>query len=157
MVLFGTGGHFSVSVLKHLCACNLAPVALVLPEYPAASKPGLSAFDVENDTRQNSFVFEAKALSIPVIHAPKPRQSELPRVINRCRVDYILVACWPYLLSTDVLKEACNAALNLHPSLLPAYRGADPVSAQLANKERALGVSLHLLSEQFDRGDIIAQ
>ena len=49
------------------------------------------------------------------------------------------------------------AALNLHPSLLPAYRGPRPLAAQLAAGERRFGVTLHRLGPRFDRGDIILQ
>ncbi len=45
----------------------------------------------------------------------------------------------------------------MHPSLLPDYRGANPVAAQLNQQEKNFGVSIHLLSQQFDEGDIIDQ
>ena len=46
---------------------------------------------------------------------------------------------------------------DLHPSLLPNYRGADPVAAQIDYEEKNFGVSLHLLSQEFDQGDIVGQ
>ena len=52
---------------------------------------------------------------------------------------------------------ASKAAMNLHPSLLPKYRGANPVEEQLNGGEQNLGVSLHLLSDEFDAGDIVKQ
>ncbi|MFB3059470.1 MAG: formyltransferase family protein, partial [Gammaproteobacteria bacterium] len=61
------------------------------------------------------------------------------------------------LLGTEIVNAVGKAALNLHPSLLPDYRGADPVIAQIASREINLGVSLHLLSQKFDCGDIIGQ
>ena len=50
-----------------------------------------------------------------------------------------------------------RAALNLHPSLLPRYRGPDPVGRQLEVDDRHFGVTLHLLDNRFDRGDIVSQ
>ena len=47
--------------------------------------------------------------------------------------------------------------VNLHPSLLPALRGTDPVFRALARGERRLGVTLHRLAPELDAGDIIAQ
>ena len=49
------------------------------------------------------------------------------------------------------------ACLNMHPSLLPAYRGPVPVFWQLRNAEPHTGVTLHRLSDELDAGDVLAQ
>jgi methionyl-tRNA formyltransferase len=72
-------------------------------------------------------------------------------------IDFLLVACWPYLISPTLIASAAKAALNLHPSLLPMYRGPDPVTRQIECGERSPGVTVHLLSREFDAGDIVAQ
>ncbi len=69
----------------------------------------------------------------------------------------MLVACWPYLIDSSVIDSLDGAALNLHPSLLPAFRGPDPIGEQLNSDDRRFGVSLHRLSNSFDRGDLVAQ
>ena len=157
VILFGTGGYFSTQVLKHLCSCHLQPIALVLPEYPPVHLPKSQQFKIENEPINNSFVSEAEVLSVPLIYGPRANVPKLVEHIAKFRADYILVACWPYLLSSELIKLARKAALNIHPSLLPKYRGVDPVSEQIVLQEKTLGVSLHLLNESFDCGDIIAQ
>ena len=56
-----------------------------------------------------------------------------------------------------MIESVDRLALNMHPSMLPAYRGADPIGRQIACGEPRPGVSLHLLSQRFDAGDILAQ
>ncbi len=93
----------------------------------------------------------------PVDYAPAAEQEQFAARFAARRIDFILVACWPYLIGAALLGAARKAALNLHPSLLPAYRGADPLGAQLAAGDSNFGVTLHLLDAQFDHGDIVAQ
>jgi len=61
------------------------------------------------------------------------------------------------LLSEALLRLASIAALNLHPSLLPRYRGRAPVNWVLVNGERETGVTLHHMVARADAGDIVAQ
>ncbi len=61
------------------------------------------------------------------------------------------------LLSEDLLNLASIAALNLHPSMLPRYRGRAPVNWVLVNGERETGVTLHHMVARADAGDIVAQ
>src|SRR5579875_3991875 len=61
------------------------------------------------------------------------------------------------LLPRAVLQCASIAALNVHPSKLPAYRGRAPINWVLVNGERETGVTLHHMVERADAGDIVAQ
>ena len=71
--------------------------------------------------------------------------------------DLILSVFYRDLLSERVLKAARLAALNLHPSLLPAYRGRAPINWVLVNGETETGVTLHHMVGRADAGDIVAQ
>jgi methionyl-tRNA formyltransferase len=150
IILFATGVLFSQTVLDTLLAKKIKPAAIVLPEYPPAPMGNLPGAKIE-------FAGRALKLSLPIIYAPEKSQHRLPGQLSAIQADYILLACWPYLLSTDVTGLANKAALNIHPSLLPRYRGANPIAKQLAHREGELGVTLHLLNEKFDQGDILAQ
>ncbi len=69
----------------------------------------------------------------------------------------ILSVWYRRLLGSDLLALPRVAALNLHGSLLPAYRGRAPVNWVLVNGERRTGVTLHHMACEADAGDIIAQ
>ena len=81
----------------------------------------------------------------------------LYREISALKADFLLVACWPELLPENIIHAVSCAALNLHPSLLPKYRGRDPIGDQLSVRDSQYGVTLHLLENQFDSGDIVLQ
>ncbi len=62
-----------------------------------------------------------------------------------------------HLIPENVLELAPLGAFNLHPSLLPAYRGRAPVNWVLVNGERETGVTLHHMVARADAGDIVGQ
>ena len=76
-------------------------------------------------------------------------------VKNLCP-DVILVASYHRILPADVLASA-KVAVNIHPSLLPAYRGASPCYWVLRNGEPTSGVTAHFLTPEIDAGDILYQ
>jgi methionyl-tRNA formyltransferase len=61
------------------------------------------------------------------------------------------------LLPNELLKIAPLGSFNLHPSLLPKYRGRSPVNWMIINGEREAGVTLHHMVARADAGDIVAQ
>ena len=128
---------------------------LVVPEYPPAAEPEARPVEFASNPPQSRLA--RLAGSIQFAHAPEQRQQQCARLIRQRSIDFMLVACWPYLIAPEMIESVSKAALNLHPSLLPAYRGVDPVGRQLECGERRLGVSLHLLSQRFDAGDIVAR
>lgn len=71
--------------------------------------------------------------------------------------DLILSVFYRSLLPDAVLGEAKIAALNLHPSLLPAYRGRAPINWALVHGEKETGITLHHMARRADAGDIVAQ
>lgn len=153
IALFATGARFSVYVLEQLLEANLAPALIAMPGYPPAAAPGTGAI-VSVRARSG---FDRSGRDIPRIHVPPEAQASCAERLRRDAIDYLLVACWPYLLAPDLVASPRKAALNLHPSPLPRYRGPDPVGQQLAQGESSFGVTLHRLSQQFDAGAIVAR
>ena len=71
--------------------------------------------------------------------------------------DLVLSVFFREMLPARVLDAARIAALNLHPSYLPAYRGRAPINWVLVNGEASTGVTLHHMTRRADAGDIVAQ
>jgi methionyl-tRNA formyltransferase len=71
--------------------------------------------------------------------------------------EVIIVAAYGRLLPAEVLKIPPHGCLNLHPSLLPRYRGPSPVVTAIVNGESVTGITLMRLDEGMDTGPIIAQ
>jgi len=71
--------------------------------------------------------------------------------------DLIVVACYPKLFPPALLSLPQRGCLNLHPSLLPRYRGPAPLFWQFRMGERRGGVTLHYMTDTPDGGPILAQ
>jgi methionyl-tRNA formyltransferase len=146
------GSNFACEVLRALQQQDLPPDLLVLPQYPPAG--AIAAASIVETSPQP---LARLAGDIEIAYAPRLQQSRLAQRLRQAKFDFLLIACWPYLVEQCVVDSVTRGALNLHPSLLPRYRGPDPLGEQLAAGETRPGVSLHLVSQAFDEGDILAQ
>jgi methionyl-tRNA formyltransferase len=72
------------------------------------------------------------------------------------RVDLIVVGFYGKILSKKMLEIPKYGALNVHPSLLPKYRGPTPIQSTILNNETKTGVSIILMDEKADHGPIVA-
>src|SRR5690606_31475299 len=71
--------------------------------------------------------------------------------------DFLVTAAYGEYLPEKVLKMAGKDALNIHPSLLPKYRGATPMQSALLNGDQKTGVSIIRMVKEMDAGEIFAQ
>ncbi|MDJ0677008.1 MAG: methionyl-tRNA formyltransferase [Calothrix sp. MO_167.B42] len=77
--------------------------------------------------------------------------------IIKAKPDLLWVTDYRYLLPSSLIKLAPLGTVNLHPSLLPKYRGRAPVNWAIINGETQLGLTAHFVDEGMDTGDIIEQ
>jgi methionyl-tRNA formyltransferase len=92
------------------------------------------------------------------VHQPtKVRTGELAEWLREKRVDVALVMAYGRILPADVLNAPRRGAMNLHASLLPAYRGAAPINWVIVNGERQSGISLMQMDEGLDTGPVYAR
>jgi methionyl-tRNA formyltransferase len=95
--------------------------------------------------------------SVPVY---QPRTSrEMIEIIeqNDLKVDVIVVVAYGLFLPARVLELPPLGCINLHPSLLPAYRGSAPIQRAIMNGDKTTGVTTMYLTDEMDAGDIIYQ
>ncbi|MBV8724326.1 MAG: methionyl-tRNA formyltransferase [Candidatus Eremiobacteraeota bacterium] len=83
------------------------------------------------------------------------RMRDFAREIGREPFDLFLLASYGRILPKELLTIPRVGALNVHPSLLPKYRGATPIQAALRNGDRETGVSIMLMDEGLDTGDLV--
>lgn len=76
---------------------------------------------------------------------------------NGVEFDNILSINYLFILEGDILRQAKNAAVNFHGSLLPKYRGRTPHVWAIINGEKEAGITAHLMNEECDDGDIVKQ
>lgn len=72
-------------------------------------------------------------------------------------VEWVVLAGYMRLLGETLLQAYPNKIINIHPSLLPSYKGKDAVQQALASGEKTVGVSIHYVDAGMDTGKLIAQ
>jgi methionyl-tRNA formyltransferase len=78
-------------------------------------------------------------------------------LISLINPDLIIVGGFPYRFPQEILSIPRYGVVNIHPSLLPKYRGPCPQPWHFLNGERESGVTIHLMDEHIDTGPIVAQ
>ncbi len=97
----------------------------------------------------------ATELGLPVVQPTKLRTGDFARWVKAQQADLALVVAYGRILPGDVLASTRLGFVNVHASLLPKYRGAAPIAWAILNGETETGVSLMLLDEGMDTGDVL--
>jgi methionyl-tRNA formyltransferase len=99
----------------------------------------------------------ARIHRIPCLTPSSPNRPEIIEAVRGLAPDLVLSVWYRRLLGPELLAVPRVAALNLHGSLLPAYRGRAPLNWVLVNGETRTGVTLHHMTAAADAGDVVAQ
>ena len=82
---------------------------------------------------------------------------KIATISKELKPDYLFSFYFRKILKKNILDSSKICSINLHGSYLPNYRGSAPVNWQIINGEKRGGVSLHLMNEKIDSGNIISQ
>ena len=96
-------------------------------------------------------------LGVSLLRPPSVRAAETQAAIAAWRPDLMVVAAYGKILPRALLDLPTLAPLNVHASLLPRHRGAAPVAAAIRAGDDETGVSIMLMSEGLDEGDVLWQ
>ncbi len=99
----------------------------------------------------------AEERGLPVFQPSSLSRREAVDELEALAPDAIVVAAYGRILPLSVLGIPSRGALNIHPSLLPRYRGPSPVATAILDGRSKVGVTLMLMDEGMDTGDIVAQ
>lgn len=148
VVFMGTPS-FAVPILQGLVDSKYKVLAAVTqPDRPVGRKHRIQQSPVKQ---------LALKLGIPVLQPEKLSGSdELQQVID-LHADLIITAAFGQFLPTRMLQSVKVAAVNVHGSLLPKYRGGAPVQYAIMNGDQETGISLIYMVKKMDAGDILAQ
>ena len=84
-------------------------------------------------------------------------EDEIIALFNAYNVDLIVMAGWMRIVSKKFCEAFSGRIINLHPSLLPKYKGLDAVERAIKAGETETGCSVHFVTEELDSGAIIKQ
>ena len=94
---------------------------------------------------------------IPLFQPTSLRHPGAHQELSALEPDVIVVAAYGKLLPSEVLQIPRYGCLNIHPSLLPRYRGPSPVVGALLEGDKSTGVTVMMVDEGMDSGPIVAQ
>ena len=158
---FGTS-EFSVYVLEELKAHNIVPHLIVSsPDKPKGRKLIITPPPTKVWAEKNNIpVYQPKSLrSLKKDGTPfeEPAKDYLKNFLNGDEWDLFLVASYGKIIPREIFDIPIHKTLNIHPSLLPKYRGASPIQAQILNDEKNVGVTIMQIDEGMDTGPIVVQ
>lgn len=110
--------------------------------------------DIFNPSPEISLI---KSLNIRRIRLKSANGPLFRKLMLTLNVDLIIVGTWKERLQKDTFNLPTIATVNVHPSLLPKYRGPNPYLQTILHGEKYSGVTLHLVTEKFDVGPILKQ
>lgn len=98
-----------------------------------------------------------KSYGLHEIKAKSANSESFRKQLLKLNPDILLVASWSERLKKETFNLPKIATINVHPSLLPKYRGPNPYMRTILNLEEKSGVTFHLMDENFDSGAILDQ
>ncbi|MFN8594398.1 MAG: methionyl-tRNA formyltransferase [Thermomicrobiales bacterium] len=140
IVFFGSP-EFAVPALHALSTSSEFSVALVVTQGPKAPSPVEQA---------------ARSLNLPVYKPETLRDDAARQPLVDVDADLFVVAAFGLIFRKKTLAIPRYGAINIHPSLLPRYRGASPIAAAILSGDVDSGVSLMVMDEGIDTGAVVS-
>lgn len=147
IVYFGTA-PFSVAPLRALLSkpAEFRVVSVVTQPDRPAGRDGV--------IRRSPIAMLAEEYSLPLLQFESLKFPESQEILKRLGADFFVVAAYGLIIPQAVLDIPRFAALNLHGSILPKYRGASPIQEALKNGDAMTGVTLMRMDAKVDHGPV---
>ncbi len=148
-ILFMGTPEFAVPSLKILLEQNQAVIGVVTqPDRPKGRGKQPAAPPIK--------VF-AEAQRLPILQPERVRSPEFLELFRQLAPDLVVVVAFGQILPREMLELPRRGCINVHPSLLPMYRGAAPLNWAIIRGETTTGVTIMQMDEGMDSGDILLQ
>ena len=110
-----------------------------------------------HNTKQCGAVARAAKFGIPHVRIAHKDEDQMIQLFKAWRVDLIVLAGYMRVLSKEFIDAFPKQIINVHPSLLPKYKGLHAVEQALESGDKETGCTVHYVNEELDGGDIIEQ
>lgn len=144
LVFFGSGS-FGLPTLQRLAREHHVALVVTQPDKPAGRHRQLTPTPIGEFAAQQG---------LTVIKPDRPSAAEVISAIRSVAAEAFVVIAYGHKLGPELLQD--RFAINLHASLLPKYRGAAPINWAMINGERETGVSVIMLAQVMDAGEVVA-
>ena len=114
---------------------------------------------ITNKKDANGIIY-AKKNSIPYIFVDtklRNYENKLLLILKKNKISFICLAGYMKIVSKNFIEKFGKKIINIHPSLLPKFKGLDTFTRVLKNKEKKTGCTVHYVSHKLDSGQIIAR
>ena len=115
---------------------------------------------ISNNKNANGLKYaNKKRIEKKIINFIKPKESEkkILTLLNKRKIKFICLAGFMKILSNKFIKKFNGKIVNIHPSLLPKYKGLNTHRKVIENNEKFSGCTVHYVTTQLDSGKIILQ
>lgn len=155
IIFLGTDSLFSQTALSGLLQNKLPLCAIIMAHHQP--EPEIQhTFPIAIKSAESHTIQQARLKNINITYLSYFDEKKLLNLLNQHPFRWLLMACFPYFLPASIYTIKDVQCINCHPSLLPAFKGADPIFWQL--REGAdFGISLHEVTQEVDSGDIYSQ
>ena len=143
-IFFGSSG-FSVPILKSIARHTVCVVT-------KKARPKGRGYSLDDNEVKKA----AEALDIPLIEIDSFKD-DIVKTLPDYRPDLFVVASFGLIVPRWVLDIPAVGPINVHPSLLPLYRGPSPIQWAILSGDEMTGISLIRMNEKMDEGDVIYQ
>lgn len=99
----------------------------------------------------------ALAHHIPCFQPERPKEKEFIDILRELKPEAVVVSAYGHIIPKDILDIPPHGCVNIHSSLLPKYRGAAPMNWAIISGEKETGITIMLMDEKMDTGDILLQ
>ncbi len=153
IIVVGYGNMFT-SVLSGLLNTKHDIIAVFRHESVLYNPIKKIIFDILNPTYEYNFI---KTHKLHEIKAQSVNSEAFIKQVKELNADLIITASWSEKFLEETINSPKIACINVHPSLLPKYRGPNPYLQTILRDEQYTGVTFHLMDKGFDSGDILHQ
>ena len=94
---------------------------------------------------------------IPHVNIKSANEDEIIQLFQAWRVDLIVLAGWMRIVSSKLIDAFPNRIINIHPSLLPKYKGLNALQQALDSDDIVTGCTVHFVTEEMDSGVVLLQ
>ena len=91
------------------------------------------------------------------INCKSANSKQFKNELLKLNADILLVGTWREKIKKEIIDIPTIASVNVHPSLLPKYRGPNPYLQTILHQEKTSGITFHLIDENYDSGAILEQ
>jgi len=149
IAIFASGNGSNAQAIIDACKKGIikADVAIIITDNP-------NAFVIKRAEKEN---INCKVFKPKVFTDKGSYETEILKLLAALNIDWIVLAGYMRLIGTVLLTAFPKKIINIHPSLLPKYKGLNAIKQAIDNNDNELGATIHYVDAGMDTGEIIEQ